>query len=539
VNPQAIMTHSRVGLSPNLSLRQTVRKPAVRSSGGIVVSQHRLASEIGARVLADGGHAVDAAVATSFAVGVLEPWMNGIGGVGAMLVRHATDDRVTALDFGARSPAALDPADYPVVEGTVTDLFGWPRVKDDRNLVGPKALVAPTLVAGMAAAYKAFGRKPWRALVEPAARQAAEGLVVDWHTTLIVAAAFADLARDPGAASVFLPGGAPPVPPPAVAANPVVRLPNAALARTLEAIAADGADAFYRGPIARALVDDVRAAGGVLAPGDFDAVAARAVTPRTVAHQGRMIHVLPGLTGGPTIIDAFEGLARRWTGTGDGRSLGAGGFTAVAASLRDAWSKRFASMGDSAATAAAASTTHISVVDRDGNMVALTQTLLSLFGSRFLSPSTGILMNNGINWFDPRPGTPNGIAPAKRTLSNYCPAIMLSDGDAVAAGGCGGRKILPAVFQLLVMIANGMSLDDAFHAPRIDLSGGETVVVDRDLPADVRAALAGAFKTLEVERNVYPGHFTIAGAVRRTGGVNEGAAEPYQPWAEAVAEEDV
>jgi gamma-glutamyltranspeptidase / glutathione hydrolase len=196
-------------------------------------------------------------------------------------------------------------------------------------------------------------------------------------------------------------------------------------------------------------------------------------------------------------------------------------------------------MGDSAATAPQGSTTHISVVDRDGNMVALTQTLLSLFGSRFLSPSTGILMNNGINWFDPRPGTPNAIAPGKRTLSNYCPAIMLGDGEAVAIGGCGGRKILPAVFQLMVMIANGMPLDDAFHAPRIDLSGGETVVVDRDLPADVRAALARAFKTLEVERNVYPGHFTIAGAVRRAGGINEGAAEPYQPWSEAVAEEEV
>jgi gamma-glutamyltranspeptidase / glutathione hydrolase len=532
------MTYSRPGLSPNLSLRQTVRKPAVRSAGGIVVSQHRLASQIGARVLAAGGHAVDAAVATSFAVGVLEPWMNGIGGVGAMLLRHAADDRVTAFDFGARAPAALDPADYPIVPGTVTDLFGWPRVKDDRNLVGAKAVVAPTLVAGIVAAHKAFGRKPWRELVEPAARQAAEGLVVDWHTTLIVATAFAHLARDPGAASVFLPDGAPPVPPPAVAANPVVRLPNRELARTLEAIAADGADAFYRGPIARGIIEDVRAAGGVLAQGDFDAVEARTVTPRTVTHRGRAVHVLPGLTGGPTIIDAFEGLARRWTGAGAGGPLDAQAFVSIAASLTDAWAKRFATMGDSAVTAPAGSTTHISVVDRDGNMVALTQTLLSLFGSRFLSPSTGILMNNGINWFDPRPGTPNGIAPGKRTLSNYCPAIMLGDGDAVAAGGCGGRKILPAVFQLLVMIANGMSLDDAFHAPRIDLSGGETVVVDRDLPGDVRAALAGTFKTLEVERNVYPGHFTIAGAVRRKGGVNEGATEPYQPWSEAVAEDE-
>jgi gamma-glutamyltranspeptidase / glutathione hydrolase len=321
------MTRSRGGLSPNLSLRQIVRKAAVRSSGGIVASQHRLASEIGARVLAAGGHAVDAAVATSFAVGVLEPWMNGIGGVGAMLVRQAADDRVAAIDFGARSPAALDPADYPLVEGSVTDLFGWPRVKDDRNLVGAKAVVAPSLVAGMAAAHKAFGRKPWRELVEPAARQAAEGLVVDWHTTLMVATAFAQLARDPGAAAVFLPDGAPPVPPPAVAPDPVLRLPNPALARTLR-------------PIARGLIEDVRAAGGVLAQGDFDVVEARTATPRIVTHRGRSIHVLPGLTGGPTIVDVFEGLARRWSGVGDGKPLDAPAFTAIAASLKDAWAKR-------------------------------------------------------------------------------------------------------------------------------------------------------------------------------------------------------
>ena len=196
-------------------------------------------------------------------------------------------------------------------------------------------------------------------------------------------------------------------------------------------------------------------------------------------------------------------------------------------------------MGDSVTTAPQGSTTHISVVDRDGNMVALTQTLLSLFGSRFLSPATGILLNNGINWFDPRPGTPNGIAPGKRTLSNYCPAIMVGDDDVVAAGGCGGRKILPAVYQLLIMMANGMSIDDAFHAPRIDVSGGDAVVMDPNLPDAVRAALKQEFQTMEAERTVYPYHFTVAGAVRRSGGMNEGATEPHQPWSEAVAEDEV
>jgi gamma-glutamyltranspeptidase/glutathione hydrolase len=106
----------------------------------------------------------------------------------------------------------------------------------------------------------------------------------------------------------------------------------------------------------------------------------------------------------------------------------------------------------------------------------------------------------------------------------------------VAIGGSGGRKIMPAVFQLLIMLARGMSLDDAFHAPRIDVSGGPRVVVDRDLPADVRAALAAQGETLEVERTAYPAHFTIAGAVRRAGSQNEGATEPHMPWSEAVSE---
>jgi gamma-glutamyltranspeptidase / glutathione hydrolase len=524
------MEKSRAGLSLNLSLRAELRKPAARSKGGIVVSQHRLASEIGAHVLADGGHAVDAAVATSFAVGVLEPWMNGIGGIGAMLVRSG--DQVAALEFGARSPAALDPADYPIVQGAASDLFDWPRVKDDRNLIGAKAVVAPRLVAGMAAAHRRHGRKPWRDLVAPAAALAADGMVVDWHTLLMLGTAHAQLAHDPGCAAVFLPGGTLPVPPPAVAPNPVIRLPNPALARTLEAIADDPA-AFYRGPIARALVDDVCAAGGVLAQEDMAAVEAREVAPITYRHRDRTIYALPELTGGPTMLDAFVGLDRRWRGG----ALDGAAFTAIAASLREAWDKRFATMGDTAQTGAASSTTHLSVVDRDGNMVALTQTLLSLFGARFLSPATGILLNNGINWFDPRPGRPNSIAAGKRTLSNYCPAVMLGADDAAAIGGCGGRKILPAVFQLLVMMANGSSLDAAFHAPRIDVSGGDTVVVDRDLPVEVRAALSGAFKTLEVERTAYPAHFTIASGVRRSGGMNEGATEPHHPWSEAVAED--
>jgi gamma-glutamyltranspeptidase/glutathione hydrolase len=173
-------------------------------------------------------------------------------------------------------------------------------------------------------------------------------------------------------------------------------------------------------------------------------------------------------------------------------------------------------------------------------MATLTQTLLSLFGARIVLPRTGILMNNGINWFDPVPGGPNSIAPAARPLANYVPAVMTGGGAAMAIGGCGGRRILPAVFQLIAMSVDfGFDLDAAFHAPRLDVSGLDVVVADRRMPAEVIDALSSEFATVVAEPVDYPFPYTIAGAVRRAGDENEGATEPQHPWSEAVSEEEV
>ena len=526
-------------LSPNLSLKRTVRKPSVRSSGGIVVTQNRVASEIGARVLKEGGHAVDAAVAAAFAVGVVEPWMSGIGGVGAMLVREAKTGKITAVDFGGRSPKGLKIEDFPLAGGhDEGNLFGWPLVKDNRNTTGAKALVAPTEPAGMALAHKMFGTKPWRALVAPAVELAEQGPVVDWHTMLVIASGLSDLLKDPGAARRFLRGGLPPVPnaPQAGLAEP--RLPAPDLARTLRAIAEGGAAVLYEGPLARAIVEDVQALDGYLTHDDLAAVAPRVVEPLQFSYRDRTLHVLPELTGGPTLAVAFEELKRLGTpreSAPDGER-----FVAYAKALETAWADRFKRMGDAGERSLPTSTTHISVVDRDGNMVSLTQTLLSLFGCRVVLPQTGILMNNGINWFDPRPGGPNGLAPDRRGLSNYVPTMMTGADTEIAIGGCGGRRIIPAVFQLLAMAADyGFDLDTAFHQPRVDVSGGAAVTVDRRLPETTRRALDAALTTILAEPVVYPFPFTIAGAVRRAGGMNEGATEPEQPWSEAVAEDEV
>lgn len=526
-------------VSPNLSHRRSVRKPSARSRGGIVVTQNRTASEIGARVLKAGGHAVDAAVAAAFAVGVAEPWMSGIGGVGGMLVYQAATGKVAGIDFGARSPMALDPADFVLTDRRDEgNLFGWPMVAGNVNTVGAKAVAAPTQPAGMAAAHKRFGRKAWRDLVTPAAKLAEEGIVVDWHTTLVIANAMADLARDPGASDRFLPKGAPPVVPAAVDPNPVRRLPMPNLARTLRAIAEDGADVLYKGPVARAIAEDIHTMRGYLSADDLAAIRPREVEPLVISYGEQSIHVLPELHGGPTLWVAFDDLQKR--PQRPEAEPDAATFTAYAAAMRTAWKDRFARLGDAGERTAPTSTTHLCVVDRDGNMVTLTQTLLSLFGARIVLPQTGILMNNGINWFDPVPGGPNSIAPDRVALANYVPSVMTGKGAVTAIGGCGGRRILPAVFQLLAMQADfGFDLEQAFHTPRTDVSGLDVVVADRRMPAQTIDALAAEFPTVLAEPVDYPSNFTTAGAVRRTAGMNEGATEPQHPWSEAVSEDDV
>ncbi len=524
-------------VSPYLSQRRHVTKPAVRSKEGIVVTQNRAASEAGARVLAAGGHAVDAAVAAAMTVGVVEPWMSGIGGVGAMLIRDAKTGRITSFDFGAVSPKALDPSLYKVIGGADGNLFGWAQVEGNRNTTGATAICTPTQPMGLFTAHKMFGRKRWRDLMGPAIAHAEAGLVVDWNTMLMIASGMGDLKTDKGATARFLPNGVPPQPPVANMSGDTVRLPLGELPRTLKAIAEDGADVLYKGALAKSIAADVKALGGCLSTDDLAEPRCVEFEPLEIPYGNHTIHVLPELNGGTSLAVAFEELQR--LRKKPEHKLNAKSFVAYAAALQHCWEDRFKRLGDAGERTAATCTTHLSVVDRDGNMVTLTQTLLSLFGSKVVLPKSGILMNNGINWFDPT-GGPNGIAPARRALANYTPAIMTSDHAAVAIGGCGGRKILPAVFQLLAMMADfGMDLDEAFHHPRVDVSGGPTVTVDRRLGHKTQSALADNFKTVQAEPVSYPFPFTIAGAVRRVKNQNEGATEPEHPTSEAVSADEV
>ena len=167
----------------SFSNSQIIRKPATQTAnGGIVAAQHRRGAEVGAAMLAEGGNAVDAAIATSFAMGVLEPWMSGPGGGGAMMIYRAEEGRAHTVYFGMRAPAGLEPDHYPLSgEGRAGDLFPWPHVVKDRNQIGATSIAVPGTVAGMAAAHDKFGDLAWRDLVAPAAKLADEGLHVDWY----------------------------------------------------------------------------------------------------------------------------------------------------------------------------------------------------------------------------------------------------------------------------------------------------------------------------------------------------------------------
>jgi gamma-glutamyltranspeptidase/glutathione hydrolase len=510
-----------------------VRKSVACTRGGIVATQNRVAGEAGAKILAAGGNAIDAAVATGFALAAVEPWNSGLGGVGFMLVYLAKENRVEVVDFGPISPRALDPAAYPLTGGYTSDLFTWPTVKDDRNVHGPASIAVPGHVDGLALALEKFGTMRFADVMQPAIGLADAGIAVDWFLTLKVATMARELARYPTTKDIWVPGGYPPV---TAAGAPLARLVLNGLAATMRRLADAGPRDFYEGEVAAGIARDVQTMGGDLALEDLRSYHARIVKPLETQYRDAQIAVAPGLTAGPTMVRALGSLQEF--------KLRAGGphadaFLAYARVLREGYAERLATMGETSDHRDPSTTTHLNVVDREGNMVALTQTLLSVFGSKVVLPSSGVLMNNGIMWFDPRPGSPNSLAPAKRPLTNMSPMIARRGGKGwFAIGASGGRKILPAVFQIAsFVIDHGMSLEDAFHHPRIDASGGDTVGVDPRLSEAIRNALSDQFPIAETELVVYPTNFACPSAVLRDPkeGMHFGMSDVMSPWSGAVA----
>jgi gamma-glutamyltranspeptidase/glutathione hydrolase len=507
----------------------TIEKTVTRAAGGVVAAQSAGAAAVGAEILAEGGNAIDAAVATAMALCITEPWMSGLGGCGYLVTYQAASGAVEVIDFSTTAPTKLDPDAFPLADDGVTDsdLFGWPRVAGDRNVQGPLSIGLPGSVAGLGLAQASYGRLPWREVVRPAAEMAREGHPVDWWSTLKIAAAAPSLRLFEGTSRTYLPGGLPPVSP----LGGCLYLDLSPLADTLDRLAEAGPEDFYRGDIAATLAADVTATGGWLTREDLAGYSAMGGSAQSLAHGSAEIHLPVGLNAGPTFADAWGRL--------DPTSRGAPPedyFAAAASSLWEAYAHRLAHLGHDGDGGGKASTTHLSVADRDGNLVSLTNTLLSVFGSRVVSPGTGILLNNGVMWFDPRPGRPNSLAAGARPLSNMVPLVVTRGGAPwFALGASGGRRILPAVFQMTsFLLDRGSSIEEAVHHPRINVDGGDVVEVDPRLGEAVLAAISERLPAKAVEAMIMPNHYAnpvIAGIEE---GVPFGAGQILSPASAAL-----
>ena len=518
--------------APHVTQHWTLTKPSASGKRGMVVSQVKAAAEAGVAVLDAGGNAVDAAVATAFSLAALEPWNSGLGGIGFALVHRAGEKRADVVDFGPVAPRGLNPSAFTLTGRMKQDLFSWPEVAGDANIHGPLSFAIPSSVAGYTKMHQTWGKLPLAEVMAPAIALAKRGLPQDWYTTIKVAASAAVLRKYAESARIYLPDGLPPIAP--YQGTPgyfrLGRLPE-----TLEHLSRVGARGFYEGDIAASIVADVKAMGGVLSAQDLRDCAARILPAAEYRWHGRTLQLTGGLTAAPTmmrVLDQMESVSH-------GAAPDAAWFVALARAMKTAYEERLSGLGDADPLAAETCTTHLTACDAEGTMVSMTTTLLSSMGSRVVLPGSGVLMNNGVMWFDPRPDQPNSIGGGKRPLTNMSP-VILRDGDRpwLAAGASGGRRILAAVAQVMSFVADfGMTPDQAAHQPRIDVSGPESVSADRRLPADVIAALTADGPTEIVEHGVMPINFACPNLILRDGGGGvTGISDAASPWSAAVAQ---
>src|SRR5205809_70704 len=343
--------------------------------------------------------------------------------------------------------------------------------------------------AALCLALERYGSLPRGRVMEPSIRLAREGFEIDWYVALAFAMYAERLWKAGDARRIFFrPSGAPLRPP--IGTEPSDRVVQTDLARTLACIAGEGPEVLYRGEIAEAIVADVRANGGVLGAADLASYEARERKPHQTMQRGHRVITLDGLTGGPTVaraltvLDAFPVGAKEQGGVDH--------LHVVAEALRAAFLYRFSQLADH--------TTHLNAIDKEHTMVSLTQTLGQGFGSGFVPKGTGIVLVDGMTWFDPVPGHPNSIAPRKGVLWAGAPTLIVrGDAPLLAVGAPGGRKIMSAVTQTIVNVVDfGDGPQDAVNRPRVH-DEGEGVLVDSRIPESVRAELADLGHKVQVK----------------------------------------
>ncbi|MBX9928534.1 MAG: gamma-glutamyltransferase [Gemmatimonadaceae bacterium] len=468
-------------------------EPATFATSAMVVSNSELASQAGVEVMRVGGNAVDAAVATGFALAVTYPFAGNIGGGGFMVIRMA-DGRVAALDYREIAPLAA-----------TRDMFVDPATGKltEKSVVGHLASGVPGAVAGLTEALKKYGRLPLARVMAPAIRLAKEGFIVDSALARSLAGSKEKIGRFAGGAR-FAPNGETPA--------PGSRLVQPELARSLELIAAKGASAFYTGPVGEALVAEMKRGGGLITMADLARY--RPIWRKPIFSTYRdhtIISMPPASSGGVTMTEAlnileargrpapyastayYHGLAESFRRAFIDRNSKLGDPAFVKVPLKELTSKQYARARAATIDPAKATvtpafksgvepehTTHYSVVDQRGNAVATTTTLNGGYGSGVWIPEGGFFMNNEMDDFAAQPGTPNmfglvqgeanAVAPGKRMLSAMAPTIVLDPQRRVllVVGAAGGPTIITATMQVILnVIDNGMTLAAAMRAPRL------------------------------------------------------------------------
>ena len=526
---------------------ETYKKDAV-ASNGMVTTNHPLGSAAGLEMLAMGGNAMDAAVASVFALSVVEPMMVGIFGAGFINYYDATSGNFVNIDNYSVAPAAATPDMYETVSDTWPDYM---ETADRANLVGYRSVGVPGALMGWCYAEEKYGKLGIDTVVQPAIRHAKRGFAVSRYLADIIRLNQEDLAMFPASAEVFLPGGKPPS-----VGQTIVR---SDYARTLEAVAAEGPDVLYKGRIGEMVVSDMSANGGIVTEDDFENYRIHLREPVRGTYRGYdIVSVAPTSSGGTAIVEILNILEGfDVTSLGFGTAAGA---HLLAEAMKIAFADRFEYLGDPAfvevpvdaltdkSYAAArrreintshardysygnpslyvgegADTTHLTTADSDGNVVSTTQTIHAVFGSKVTTPGTGMLLNNTMNIFDPHPGNANSIAPGKRMVSSMSPTIVMKDGKPLMALGTpGATRIFPSVLQAIVnVIDHGMSLQEAVEAPRIWTQGQE-LEVEPGISDGVREALKGMGHKVQVTPRVAGGMNGVM--FDHTNGVIRGAA---------------
>lgn len=524
-----------------------------------VATEHPLAVDAGVEILADGGNAVDAAIAAAAAIGVVNPLSSGIGGGGFMLIYDAPTGKAHTLDYRETAPAASTP--------TALQQRGVQKLTDGALSVG-----VPGSPAGLSAAHGRFGSLAFDRVLAPAIRYAEQGFRIQGHLARGITRQQKLLAQDPELAAVFLHDDGTP-------RAEGEQLRQLQLAATLRTLAQDGAAPFYEGPIAAAIADAIAARGGILTATDLRAYRVQWRTPLRGTYRGRIIITMPPPSSGGIILEALNVLAPY-----DLRALGRGSPTylhLLASTMQAVFADRARYYGDPAfvdvplarllspghaqeirqrlSTTTVldvtdggetdAGTSHISVTDAAGNAAAVTTTINTSFGSGIVASGTGIILNNEMADFNLTPGATNifglvgtaanVIGPGKRPLSSMSPTVILHRGRAeIVIGGSGGPMIITGILQtLLGLIDFGLNAKTATSAPRIHHQGIPPLLfAEPTIPDETRAALARIGHTVRTVdaiggvSTVYIGPDCVSGAgAPRKGGAAAGPPPRTQP----------